>query len=164
MIKIKKGFTLVELLVVIAIIGMLSTIAVVSLGQARLKARDAKRIADMRQVGAALEIYYSDQSAYPTFSSGNGATINGDCISSTNGIAATCAGTTYMAVVPTYPTVSGGTTTCGSNAVNNYCAVSTATAYTIKYLLESGTSWPGGAAANTHCVMTNTGTTCDNAS
>ncbi len=162
MIKTKKGFTLVELLVVIAIIGMLSTIAVVSLGGARAKARDAKRIADMRQVGAALELYYSDQSAYPVYSTGNGATLNAMCISSTNGVAATCAGTSYMTTVPTYP---GGTIdACAATAVRNYCMVSTASAYTIKYLLESGTSYPGGAAASTHCVMTAGGTTCDSSS
>ena len=42
----KRGFTLIELLVVIAIIGLLSTMAVVSLNSARLKARDAKRASD----------------------------------------------------------------------------------------------------------------------
>jgi prepilin-type N-terminal cleavage/methylation domain-containing protein len=61
----KKGFTLVELLVVISIIGLLSTIAIVSLGSARAKSRDTKRIADMKQVSTALEQFYSDQGGYP---------------------------------------------------------------------------------------------------
>ena len=39
--KNKKGFTLVELLVVIAIIGILSTVAVVNLNEARNKAKEA---------------------------------------------------------------------------------------------------------------------------
>ena len=61
----KKGFTLIELLVVIAIIGLLSTLAVVALGSARVKARDSKRVSDLKQVQTALELYYTDNNAYP---------------------------------------------------------------------------------------------------
>ncbi len=64
--KKQQGFTLVELLVVIAIIGLLSTLAVVSLGSARAKARDARRISDIRQVQTALELYFATAGAYPT--------------------------------------------------------------------------------------------------
>ena len=56
----KKGFTLIELLVVIAIIGLLATIAVVALNSARTSSRDAKRIADVRQVQTGLELYYNE--------------------------------------------------------------------------------------------------------
>lgn len=64
----RKGFTLVELLVVIAIIGMLSTLAVVALGSARSKARDARRISDIKQIQTGLELYYADKTLYPTAS------------------------------------------------------------------------------------------------
>jgi type II secretion system protein G len=63
----KKGFTLIELLVVIAIIGILATIVLVSLNSARQKARDTRRIGDLRQVALALEMYYDDHvsAGYP---------------------------------------------------------------------------------------------------
>lgn len=61
----KKGFTLIELLVVIAIIGILATIVLVSLNTARQKARDARRISDLRQVQLALQMYYDTNTAYP---------------------------------------------------------------------------------------------------
>lgn len=63
----QKGFTLVELLVVITIIGILATIVTVSLGGARSRARDTKRIADLKQLEVALELYTdANRGVYPT--------------------------------------------------------------------------------------------------
>lgn len=56
----QKGFTLIELLVVIAIIGILSTMAVVALTGANTKARDSKRMADLKVLQTAVEMYISD--------------------------------------------------------------------------------------------------------
>jgi prepilin-type N-terminal cleavage/methylation domain-containing protein len=61
-----RGFTLIELLVVIAIIGILSSIVMVSLVSARQKSRDAKRIADIKNIQLSLEQYYNDNLNYPT--------------------------------------------------------------------------------------------------
>ncbi|MCX6793035.1 MAG: prepilin-type N-terminal cleavage/methylation domain-containing protein [Candidatus Falkowbacteria bacterium] len=87
-----KGFTLIELLVVIAIIGVLSTMAIIALGNARAKSRDAKRVADIKQISTALELYYSDYNTYPT-------TITpGNSLVSPDGTR------TYMGKIPNNPT------------------------------------------------------------
>ncbi len=62
----KKGFTLIELLVVIAIIGVLASVVLASLNSARRKSRDARRIADIKQLQLALELYFDATSAYAT--------------------------------------------------------------------------------------------------
>jgi prepilin-type N-terminal cleavage/methylation domain-containing protein len=62
----RRAFTLVELLVVISIIGLLSTIAVVSLGSARMNARNTQRKANLVQISKALDLYYADNSSYPS--------------------------------------------------------------------------------------------------
>ncbi|OHA01751.1 MAG: hypothetical protein A3C11_00130 [Candidatus Sungbacteria bacterium RIFCSPHIGHO2_02_FULL_49_12] len=59
------GFTLIELLVVIAIIGLIASMVFASLTSARIKARDARRAADMHTIQLALELYVSDYGHYP---------------------------------------------------------------------------------------------------
>lgn len=59
------GFTLIELLVVIAIIGLLASVVLVVLNIARIKGRDAKRLADIKQFTAGLDLYYQQYGVYP---------------------------------------------------------------------------------------------------
>ena len=66
----KTGFTLIELLVVIAIIGLLATLAVTSLNIARVKARDARRLADINAINKAFSLLYDDQNNYAISCSG----------------------------------------------------------------------------------------------
>jgi prepilin-type N-terminal cleavage/methylation domain-containing protein len=61
----KEGFTLIELLVVIAIIGVLASLVLVSMRGLRARARDARRLEDMRQIVNALQLYHSNHEAYP---------------------------------------------------------------------------------------------------
>ncbi|MCK6462376.1 MAG: type II secretion system GspH family protein [Candidatus Pacebacteria bacterium] len=65
MINKKKGFTLIELLVVIAIIGILSSVVLASLNSARVKARDAKRVSDLKQIQLAFDMYFDSCGQYP---------------------------------------------------------------------------------------------------
>lgn len=60
-----KGFTLIELLVVISIISLLSSVVLASLNSARVKARDAQRIATLAQIRTALELYFDANGYYP---------------------------------------------------------------------------------------------------
>ncbi len=140
--KKTKGFTLIELLVVIAIIGLLSTLAVVALSSARAKARDAKRVADIKQIQSALELYFNDKNGYP-------ATVGAEVLGSTNykvlcdttaGFQADTTGctTTYMGQVPGNPLPNG--------ADYNYTSTSSST-YSITFSLEGAT---GGLAAGAH--------------
>lgn len=124
----KKGFTLIELLVVIAIIGLLSTLAVVALGSARTKARDAKRLSDIKQVQTALELYYTDQGSYPVETGlvlGNA--TDGACLNAASGfMASTGCTNAYMSQVPADP---------GSGSTP-YTYISAGTTYTITATLE----------------------------
>ncbi len=182
----KKGFTLVELLVVISIIALLSTIAAVSLGSARTKARDTTRIATMKQLATGLEQFYSDKGGYPPTNGATTATyaIGGNvlCAATTRATdtdiyKTSCVGTAYT-TVPAYPIpIPGGGTTrdacptggtfpwAAGSVVGNYCygsdtayaAGAYATTYQILWELESASSNPLGG---TRCISSPSGVIC----
>ena len=134
----KKGFTLVELLVVIAIIGLLSTLAVVALNNARQKSRDARRVSDVKQIQTALELYYNDENGYPP----TAGVVTGGAITGA------ISGVTYMALVPSNPTPADVTAAedaaCGGT---DYTYTSTITStYTLQYCLGALT---GGISGKT---------------
>lgn len=56
----KKGFTLIELLVVIAIIAILAAILFPIFATARLRAKDASCLSNLRQISTAINLYESD--------------------------------------------------------------------------------------------------------
>ncbi|MFA6608431.1 MAG: type II secretion system protein [Candidatus Paceibacterota bacterium] len=80
-----RGFTLIELLVVIAIIGLLSTVIAAPIQNARKKAKDAKKLAELDAMRLALDQY----------AEGN----NGDYPASLSQLSPQ-----YMPVLPSYAT------------------------------------------------------------
>ena len=117
----QKGFTLIELLVVIAIIGVLSSVVLASLNTARQKSRDARRIADLKQIQLALELFYDASRSYPTaLNTANLVTLG------------------YISTVPTDPL-----STTGTPIPYQYAALgagTTCSSYNIGATLEGGTS------------------------
>ena len=120
----KKGFTLIELLVVIAIIGLLSTLSVLALNGARARARDAKRISDIKQMQTALEMYYNEYNVYPAALS-----------------MLTTTTPPLLRTVPVAPTPADSTACASSNtyAYATQAGVAGIGSYTLTYCLGSGT-------------------------
>jgi uncharacterized protein (TIGR02145 family)/prepilin-type N-terminal cleavage/methylation domain-containing protein len=119
----KKAFTLIELLVVIAIIGLLATISVIALNNARAKARDVKRVADVKQVQTALELFFNDMGRYPTAAEFNSGSLFSTSTNST---------TTYMATIPAAPNPADG----GCSSTTNqyiYSSASDGSTYNLSF-------------------------------
>ena len=117
------GFTLIELLVVIAIIGVLASVVLASLNNARRKSRDARRITDVKQIQLALELQFDGLGVgnYPV-----GLAADAPCTNNSGLTALVTNG--YIAVIPHDPSSSA---TC-----YHYAAPTTATLYHLGATLE----------------------------
>ncbi|MBU2219648.1 prepilin-type N-terminal cleavage/methylation domain-containing protein [Patescibacteria group bacterium] len=61
-----KGFTVIELLVVFAIIGVLASVVMVSVSNLRERARDDRRLTDMKALRDALAMYQIQNATFPS--------------------------------------------------------------------------------------------------
>lgn len=108
----RKGFTLIELLVVIAIIGILSSVAIIYLGDARKKANDSKVQSNITTASTQLEL---DRA--------NGETIDASKVSSTIAKLGEhpCSGSWSSSNDTTYDNVAFYSTLCTDNT-KIFCA------------------------------------------
>ena len=129
--KKHRGFTLIELLVVIAIIGILASIVLVSLAGARTKARDARRMSDIRQISLAMEMCLDDANCggsgtYCTTAAGVDAVTRIGGLGPCN----TAGGTAYLDPVPKDPSTKAYTWLANTADPSKFC---------VWVQLESGT-------------------------
>ena len=139
-IKKQEGLSLIEGLVIVGIIGLLGTLAAVALDSARERARDAKRLADVVRVQAALELYFNDNNSYPVVEEATalGETATG-CLSS-SGFEASCdasSETVYMDPVPSTPEDGTQDLVACSNVASAYCYMGDEDTYRIEFELEN---------------------------
>jgi len=101
----QKGFSLIELLIVVAIMGILAAVVLSSLGTAREKARDARRIQDVKDMAKLLVIESDSGNVLLTGCTGADA------------LASTCTGPGDVSSFSDYTDPSGSSTGCSSASV-----------------------------------------------
>lgn len=139
----KRGFTLIELMVVIVIIGILATLGLVSFQNALRRSRNAKAVADLKDIASAQEQFRALQgiSTSAAYASMGGSTSAGGAACNTSGTI--------------------GDLNMPSSATSNpyTCHLSTGGSFCISVVLEGANDGNCSACScsSTSCTITNSG-------
>jgi prepilin-type N-terminal cleavage/methylation domain-containing protein len=159
----RKGFTLIEVMVVITIVGLLASVVMAAMTNARAKARDTQRVQMVKELQKALELYRNGNGGnYPCAtapmpacaSGGGGVYVNGTAVPATTAI--------FSAAISPYLTVPLEASTFSSNPtwgsiqyrVGGTTAAPILSSYTILLRREQ-------PSTNTQGSSTPAGTFCD---
>ena len=137
-----KGFTLIELLVVIAIIGILTSVVLASLNQARNRAGDAAVKANLSNVRAQAELIYDSDGDY-------------DAVCAANSIAQNT--TIAQAITSSFNANGSITLTCGkpaSGAAANWAIAATLKTGAFWCVDSTGVSRGANSAGTTYTAQT----------
>jgi len=140
MMPVREGFTLIEAFFVMLVITLFTSLTLGYVERVRQEARDVKRLADLSQMRAALELYFHQYQSYPPGSNvalGRGAART---LSAAGWTEESAREPVFMTDVPPDP-LPGARSPCVKN-VPQPCAYSythaTSTGYSIRFHLEHG--------------------------
>lgn len=138
-----RGFTLLEFLIVVALIGILATLTVLAMQNARRETRDAERVSIASQLRTSLALGFTELANYPTQEEGDlrlgGAGARLLCEASGEAkfvdAAGECAGTVFTpGGIPLAPSPADGDCTPAQNSYR-YMAGSGSTNFNIEFCL-----------------------------
>lgn len=158
--KKQSGFTLIELLVVIAIIGILSTVILAGLNNARFKSNDAKIKSQLTSMRSALQLYYADNGDYGIAVSGSESAGSG----STTRIGTGCGSGVFVynssgndisrfSLASNYPANASAAGKCTSTGNDYTVSVKLNSANTYWCIDSSGTSKQTGALPSNNATV-----------